>query len=107
MTIFNLAQMLTIQFLNYYISTPETTTMVFASPSGQFYRDVTTSYHLPGLSHLDNFIVTRKSCPLTGTLQKHVPYPPCTGTNSRLKYRDPARMRHRVTQPPFIAGRYT
>jgi hypothetical protein len=33
--------------------------MVFASPSGQLYRDVTTSYHLSGLSHLDNFIVTR------------------------------------------------
>ena len=26
----------------------------------QFYRDVTNSYHLSGLSHLDNFIVTRK-----------------------------------------------
>jgi hypothetical protein len=37
--------------------------MVFASPSGQFYHDVTNSYHLSGLSHLDNFIVTRKSCP--------------------------------------------
>jgi hypothetical protein len=23
--------------------------------------------------HLDNFIVTRKSCPLTGTVQKHMP----------------------------------
>jgi len=42
--------------------------MVFASPSGQFYRDVTISFHLPGLSHLDNFIVTQKSYPLTGTL---------------------------------------
>jgi hypothetical protein len=29
--------------------------------------------HLPGLSHLDNFIVTKKSCPLTGTLQKLMP----------------------------------
>src|SRR5512133_1473744 len=47
--------------------------MVFASPSGQIYHDVTTSYHLSGLSHLDNFIVTRKSCPLTGTLQKRMP----------------------------------
>src|SRR5450759_2319131 len=47
--------------------------MVFASSSGQFYRDVTNSYHLSGLSHLDNFIVTRKSCPLTGTLQKLMP----------------------------------
>jgi hypothetical protein len=34
--------------------------MVFASPSGQFYRDGTTSYLLPGFSHLDNFIWTRK-----------------------------------------------
>jgi hypothetical protein len=47
--------------------------MVFASPSGQFYHDVTTSYLLSGLCHLDNFIVTRKSCPLTGTLQKLMP----------------------------------
>src|SRR5450759_4470216 len=47
--------------------------MVFAYPSGQFYLDVTNSYYLSGLSHLDNFIVTRKSCPLTGTLQKHMP----------------------------------
>jgi hypothetical protein len=54
--------------------------MVFASPSGQFYHDVTTSFHLPGLSHLDNFIVTRKSCPLTGTLQKRMPTPTQTAT---------------------------
>jgi hypothetical protein len=47
--------------------------MVFASPSGQFYHDVTNPTYLPGLSHLDNFIVTRKSCPLTGTLQKRMP----------------------------------
>jgi hypothetical protein len=47
--------------------------MVFASPSGHFYRDVTNSRHLSGLSHLDNFIVTRKSCPFTGTLQKRMP----------------------------------
>jgi len=47
--------------------------MVFASPSGQFYHDVTNPAHLPGLSNLDNFIVTRKSCPLTGTLQKLMP----------------------------------
>jgi len=54
--------------------------MVFAEPSGQFYRDMTTSYRLSGLSHLDNFIVTRKSCPLTGTLQKHMPTPTQTAT---------------------------
>src|SRR5674476_412564 len=65
--------------------------MVFASPSGQFYLDVTTSYHLPGLSHLDNFIVTRKSCPLTGTLQKRMPTltqtatPHTTGPSDCLK----------------------
>ena len=34
--------------------------MVFASPSGQFYHDGTTWRHLPGLSHLDKFIWTRK-----------------------------------------------
>jgi len=54
--------------------------MVFASPSGQFYLDVTNSYHLSGHSRLDNFIVTRKSCPLTGTLQKHMPTPTQTAT---------------------------
>jgi hypothetical protein len=37
-----------------------TVVMVFASPSGQFYRDVTTPYRLSGLIHLDNFIMTRK-----------------------------------------------
>jgi hypothetical protein len=42
--------------------------MVFAEPSGQFYLDETTLFHLTGLSHLDSFIVTRKSFPLTGTL---------------------------------------
>ena len=47
--------------------------MVFASPSGQFYHDVTNSFHLSGHTHLDNFIVTHKSCPLTGTVQKHMP----------------------------------
>jgi hypothetical protein len=34
--------------------------MVFAVPSGQFYRDMTNPAHLPGLSHLDNFAWTRK-----------------------------------------------
>ncbi len=37
-------------------------------------------------------------------LQKHVPYPPCTGINLCLKYLDTARMLRRVTQPPHIAG---
>jgi len=54
--------------------------MVFASPSGEFYRDRTTHGCLSGLSYLDNFIVTRKSCPLTGTLQKHMPTPTRTAT---------------------------
>jgi hypothetical protein len=54
--------------------------MVFASQSGQFYLDATNPAHLSGLSHLDNFIVTRKSCPLTGTLQKHMPTPTQTAT---------------------------
>ena len=44
--------------------------IVFASPSGLFYRDRTTSHRLSGLGHLDNFIVTWKSRPLIGTLQK-------------------------------------
>ena len=30
--------------------------------------------------YLDNFIVTRKSCPLTGTVQKHMPTPTQTAT---------------------------
>jgi hypothetical protein len=54
--------------------------MVFASPSGQLYRDRTTRGRLSGLSHLDNFIVTRKSRPLTGTLQKRKPTPTQTAT---------------------------
>jgi hypothetical protein len=54
--------------------------MVFASPPRQFYRDGTTHGRLSGLSHLDNFIVKRKSCPLAGTLQKHMPTPTQTAT---------------------------
>jgi hypothetical protein len=34
--------------------------MVFAVSSGQFYRDITTPYHLTGLSHLDNFALTKE-----------------------------------------------
>jgi len=44
--------------------------MVFALPPGQFYLDVKNSCHLSGLSHLANFILTQKSYPLTGTVQK-------------------------------------
>ena len=47
--------------------------MVFASPSGQFYYDMTNPAHLSGPRHLDSFIVTSKSYPLTWTLQKHMP----------------------------------
>jgi hypothetical protein len=47
--------------------------MVFASPSRQFYCDMTNPAHLSGPRHLDSFIVTNKSCPLTGTLQKRMP----------------------------------
>jgi len=54
--------------------------MVFASPSGQFYYDVTNPAHLSGLSHLDNFILTWKSYPPTGTLQKRMPAPTRTAT---------------------------
>jgi hypothetical protein len=42
--------------------------MVFASHSLKFYRDSTTLGRLWGLSHLDNFIVIRKFCPLKATL---------------------------------------
>jgi hypothetical protein len=37
-----------------------TVVMVFASSPRQFYRDGTNPAHLSGLSHLDNFIMTRK-----------------------------------------------
>jgi hypothetical protein len=44
--------------------------MVFASISGQFYRDMINRVRLSGLSHLDNFIVTENSCPLKGPFAK-------------------------------------
>src|SRR5450759_1083206 len=66
--------------------------MVFApdsyrEPSGQFYHDMTNPAHLSGLTHLDNFIVTRKSCLLTGPdsyrdLQKRMPTPTQTATHT-------------------------
>ena len=68
-----------------------TAVMVFAVPLRQFYHDRTTPAHLSGLSHLDNFIMTRKSCPLTGTLQKRMPTltqtatPHTTGPSDCLK----------------------
>jgi hypothetical protein len=47
--------------------------MVFASPSGQLYQNVTDPAHLSGPRHLDNFIVTPNARPLIGTLQKRMP----------------------------------
>jgi len=47
--------------------------MVFASPSGQFYHDMTNSAHLSGLHHLDSFIVTPNPRPSIRTLQKRMP----------------------------------
>ena len=47
--------------------------MVFASPSGQFYHDMTNPAHLSGLSHLDCFILTPNFHPSIGTLQKRMP----------------------------------
>jgi hypothetical protein len=42
------------------VASRRTIVMVFASPSRQFYRDTTLPFCLSGLSHLDNFAVTRK-----------------------------------------------
>jgi hypothetical protein len=47
--------------------------MVFATPSGQFYRDVTNPAHLSGPRHLDSFIMTPNARPSIGTLQKRMP----------------------------------
>jgi hypothetical protein len=47
--------------------------MVFASPSGQFHRDMTNPAHLSGPRHLDRLIVTRNFRSSTRTLQKHMP----------------------------------
>jgi hypothetical protein len=55
--------------------------MVFASPFGQFYYNMTNPAHLSGPRHLDNFILTRNLHPSTGTLQKHMPTPTRTATN--------------------------
>jgi hypothetical protein len=55
--------------------------MVFASLSGQFYRDMTNPAHLSGPHHLDSFIVTRNFRSSTGTLQKHMPTLTRTATN--------------------------
>jgi hypothetical protein len=55
--------------------------MVFAMPPRQLYRDMTNPAHLSGPRHLDSFIVTKKSCSLTGILQKHMPTPTLTATH--------------------------
>jgi hypothetical protein len=55
--------------------------MVFASPSGQFYRDMTIPARLSGPRHLDSFVVTRNIRPSTGTLQKRMPTLTQTATN--------------------------
>jgi hypothetical protein len=47
--------------------------MVFASPSGLFYYNMTNPAHLSGPRHLDSFIVTSNVHPSTETLQKHMP----------------------------------
>ena len=55
--------------------------MVFAEPSGEFYLDMTDPFSLSGHTHLDSFVVKRKSCPLTGTVQKLMPALTRTATN--------------------------
>jgi hypothetical protein len=55
--------------------------MVFASPSGQFYYNMTNPAHLSGLRHLDSFIVTKNFSPSTGTLQKRMPTLTLTATH--------------------------
>ena len=47
--------------------------MVFASPSGQFYHNMTNPAHLSGPRHLDNFFLTPNARPPIGTLQKRMP----------------------------------
>jgi hypothetical protein len=47
--------------------------MVFAEPSGEFYRDMTNLFSLSGHTHLDNFIVTPNLSPSIGTMQKLMP----------------------------------
>jgi hypothetical protein len=68
--------------------------MVFASPSGQFFYNMTNRAHLSGPRHLDSFIVTKKSCPLTGTLQKRMPT--LTRTATQLNRRA-VMLKHQAT----------
>jgi hypothetical protein len=55
--------------------------MVFASPSRQFYHDVTNPAHLSGPCYPDNFILTRNLNPSIGTMQKRMPTLTRTATN--------------------------
>jgi hypothetical protein len=57
----------------------------FCIPIGQFYHTLTNPAHLSGLSHLDNFIVTRKSCLSIGIVQKLMPTPTQTATPLAIK----------------------
>jgi len=59
--------------------------MVFALQSRQFYYNMTNPAHLSGPRHLDNFIVTSKSYPLNGTLQKRMPTLTRTATNQTAR----------------------
>jgi hypothetical protein len=54
--------------------------MVFAVSLRQFYRDGTTSAHLPGFSTLTTSSGRENPRPVTGTLQKHMPTPTQTAT---------------------------
>ena len=45
--------------------------MVFASPSGQFYHDMTNPTYLSGPRHLDSFIVTPNASPPIGIAKTH------------------------------------
>jgi hypothetical protein len=65
-----------------------TVVMVFASPSANFYTG-SNPRRLSGLSHLDNFIVTSKSCPSIGTVQKLMPTPTPLLRRGRLPATNP------------------
>jgi hypothetical protein len=54
--------------------------MVFETPLRQFYRNGTNPAHLSGLSHLDNFIMTRKLSSAYRDRQKRIPTPTRTVT---------------------------
>ena len=77
-----------INLILYFVTNPASITgdrdnseMFFASPSGQFYRDMTNPARLSGPRHLDGFIVTPNARPLIRTLQKRMPTLTRTATN--------------------------